>query len=166
MANDKYASKKYSLVKHSPVGNFKYSNRNRVFKLKKKSPYMSSIKQVTKMLRALENQNIEDHARNRVSKKKYVTVMGLQIVIPKLLQLGCHFMSLNYTVEMITTTVVVLDEMVRNREAEETGKEEDGEIGTEKTGKEKDSENESDEELAEVLKKRLVSGLNLKIYAK
>ncbi|QLL30877.1 hypothetical protein HG536_0A06920 [Torulaspora globosa] len=104
--------------------------------VKSNTPYISALKRIKKFLRDLE--------KNGAS---YVVVLGMGKATEKTLSLGCHFeQQLGKKVEVLTRTVELVDEV--SAESEESIENEDlRDIDRETT-----------------LKKRCVSGVELRVY--
>ncbi|GMM35162.1 hypothetical protein DASC09_024870 [Saccharomycopsis crataegensis] len=164
------------IIKHKPPSAFKYSNTNKIFKLKASSPFMSSVKQIQKKLSQIEKSIVLANARNKganIVKEKYLTVVGLQKVIPKLLQVACYFQERHHRVEILTKTVNTIDEFqIRNSSQPSQGAVDrncdTGEI-VEATSSclinDSGSEEEEEEEVEEsLIRKRSIAGLELKIH--
>lgn len=103
--------------------------------VKSNTPYISALKRIKKFLRDLD--------KNGAS---YVVVLGMAKATEKVLSLGCHFeQQLGKKVDVLTKSVEVIDE-----------------VATEENDLEDDPVEDRDRET--LLKKRPVSGVELRIY--
>ncbi|CCF59247.1 hypothetical protein KAFR_0G02130 [Kazachstania africana CBS 2517] len=101
--------------------------------IKSKTPYISAIKRISKKLQDPKPANI-----------KYITIMGMGKAVEKTLSIACYFQTKKQRkVEIITTSVDVIDEIA-------TEDNEESPVST--------------EDLETTLKKRTISGLRVKIY--
>lgn len=104
--------------------------------VKSNTPYISALKRIKRFLRDLE--------KNGAS---HVVVLGMGRAIEKTLSLGCHFeQQLGKKVEVLTKTVELVDEVAA--ESDESIESEDL----------RDADRET------TLKKRSVSGVELRVY--
>jgi ribonuclease P/MRP protein subunit POP7 len=88
-------------IKHGPSSNFKYSDLQTTVHIHKKTPYISAVKRVDKMLRQLSDKQ---------PRRTYITVLGMGAAIEKTINVGVHFQSIGCQVDILTKTVEVLDE--------------------------------------------------------
>ncbi|CEP20751.1 unnamed protein product [Cyberlindnera jadinii] len=91
------------LVKHAAPSQFKYSNLQTTVRIQHKTPYISAIKRVDTMMKAL---------KGRQPKKSYITVLGMGATIEKTMNIGVHFQAQGCRVEVLTKSVEVLDEFL------------------------------------------------------
>ncbi|AMD19640.1 HCL511Cp [Eremothecium sinecaudum] len=131
-------SKGKSLVvrKHPTIKTFNQEAVKRVIYVKSKTPYVSALKRVNKMLQMLEKQP--------ANTDKYITLMGMGQAVEKTLSVGCHFQEhKNHRVVIKTASTEVVDEVIKYSDGE-------------------DSVNEEDRETE--LQLRKVSGVEVRIY--
>lgn len=143
------------IVKHTPPLMFKFSNKDKFFRVKTSSPFMSCVKQIQKKLSKIEDNIKLSDKRNRGNntiKNKFVTVVGLQRVIGKVLLLANYFQQRGHKIDIRTITVNALDEFMMKEHKEE---ENDDRITN-------DVE-ESDEDDS-IMRKRKISGLEIDIF--
>lgn len=104
--------------------------------VKSSTPYISALKRIKKFLKDLHR-----------SGATYVVVLGMGKAIEKTLSLGCHFeQQLGRKVDVLTKSVELLDEVAVEDEDEDS------------------AEPIQDVDRETVLKKRTISGIELRIY--
>lgn len=123
--------------KHPSIKTLSHQKIKTTIYVKSKTPYVSALKRINKFMSQLPRHGSE-----------YVTVMGMGKAVEKTLSLGCYFQDTKgRKVEIITKSIEVLDEVVVN------------------DGDQEDEQNIlHEEDLETTLRKRLVSGVELRIY--
>lgn len=117
-----------TLIKHSPNTALRLQVENEtVFLVKSSTPHVSALKRINKMLDKFDktiNPSLK-HQRGEYKKVRYISVKGLGRAIEKTLALGVVFQTkLNYKVDVLTSTVEVMDE-IRVKNAVSNAKDED-----------------------------------------
>lgn len=115
-----FATKKFSmkkpekrLIKHSPntqiVG---VVQRETTFLVKLRTPFVSAIKQITKILQKFDKLRLNHRKYNNGEYKRvrYITVKGAGRAIEKAIAVGAKFAEMDYKVDYLTGSVEVLDE--------------------------------------------------------
>lgn len=102
--------------------------------VKSNTPYVSALKRVNKFLERLQKTGGSTH----------ISLLGMGKAIEKTLSIGCHFQTAKgRKVDILTTSVDVIDELEEMEQEEEDILDEDKET---------------------VLKKRTISGVEVRIY--
>ncbi|SCU87237.1 LAME_0D09296g1_1 [Lachancea meyersii CBS 8951] len=124
------------LVKHPSVKVLSHKQIKTTIYLKSKTPYISALKRVTKFMTQLQRQGAE-----------YVTVLGMGKAVEKTLSIACHFQEeKGKKVVVLTQSVALLDEILADENDDEN------------------VEDIEDEDRETVLRKRTVSGVEVRIY--
>ena len=106
--------------------------------IKSSTPFVSGIKRITKFLDNLAKKKFKN------AQVRYVTILGMGKAVEKTLSLGLYFEQEKFKrIEVYTKTVEVIDEMFADEE---------------------ESEEINDNDRETTLKKRLVSGIEIRIF--
>lgn len=100
-------------VKHSPNTTIlPLVQRETTFLVKLTTPFISSIKQIKKILKKFDKSKLNHKKYNNGEYKKvqFITVKGMGKAIEKTVSIGMHFQELGYRVDVFTRSVEVLDE--------------------------------------------------------
>ncbi|CAI4037404.1 hypothetical protein SMKI_02G2790 [Saccharomyces mikatae IFO 1815] len=123
--------------KHPSLKTLTHKQIHTTIFVKSTTPYVSALKRINKFL-----DGVHKHGSS------YVAVLGMGKAVEKTLALGCHFQdNKNKRIEVFTKTIEVLDEVVIQDHVD---------IETENDVEDDDKETQ--------LKKRTVSGVELRIY--
>ncbi|CCD24243.1 ribonuclease P/MRP protein subunit POP7 NDAI_0C05840 [Naumovozyma dairenensis CBS 421] len=133
---NKYGSK---LIRKRPtIKTLSHKTIKSTIYVKSSSPYISVVKRVHKFIEQL----------NKTGRSPYVRLMGIGKAVEKTLSIACHFQEeKGRRVDVKTISVDVIDELQYQEDHEE-----------------QEEEIENDEDRETVLKKRSVSGVEVKIY--
>lgn len=143
-----------TLIKHSPNTTLRLKVENEtVFLVKSSTPHVSALKRINKMLDKFDkaaNPGLK-HQRGEYKKVRYITVKGLGRAIEKTLSLALVFQTrLNYKVDILTSTVEVMDEIRVKNDVSNT----------------KDDDSDDDDEDATSFKVRSASCVEARIWLK
>lgn len=104
-----------TIIKHSPNSKIGLKTEaDTTFLVKSKTPYISAIKRIDKMLEKFDKASLDHkkYQRGEYKKVKYVVVKGMGRAIEKTTSIGLHYMTQKaYKVDIRTGTVEVLDEI-------------------------------------------------------
>ncbi|GMG44882.1 unnamed protein product [Ambrosiozyma monospora] len=152
-------------IKHAPPKPYSYTEGQHTIYIKSQTPYMSALKKIEKMIKRTTEDKFNKNGvsikpKLKNSKLKFITVKGMGKSMLKVLNLGLHFKGAGQLrVEVYTKTIGVLDEFKSvdsKKNATEEGNSGDANANDE------DSDEDGDED--DILKKRNVSSIELKIY--
>lgn len=121
--NKKLPLQHSTIRKHAPPSAFSHATSASLFKLKTSTPFVLAVKQISKLLAAIDSNTTKAKGRNRgrnISKQRSVVVVGLQRVLPRLLQIAVYFEERNHKVEIRTTTVKTVDEFQKQRSSNDS----------------------------------------------
>lgn len=143
----RYESKK--LIKHAPLRPYIHNELDTTVYIQSKTPFISAVKRIEKIINKFDkipNKNGELVSRGNLRKScKFITVKGMGKSIEKVINIGLHFKyDENFTVDIFTKSVGVLDEFVDAHDEENTK-----------------ADSEDDENL---LRKRNVGAVEVRIY--
>lgn len=125
------------VTKHPSLKTLTHKQIHTTIFVKSTTPYVSALKRINKFLDSVHKQG-----------SSYVAVLGMGKAVEKTLALGCHFQDQkNKKIEVYTKTIEVLDEVITEGQAD---------IDMESDVEDDDKETQ--------LKKRAVSGVELRIY--
>ncbi|EMG48468.1 POP7 Ribonucleases P/MRP protein subunit POP7 [Candida maltosa Xu316] len=132
-------------IKHSSnLKPFTETENKSIFLIKSSTPYISALKQITKLLNNFtKSKNVKKFQNESFKNVKYVTVKGMSKTIEKTLNLAIHFQDKNYKVDILTGSVKVLDEFVPTKNV---------------------PEEEEDEDDDRIYQKRMVSSIEVRIW--
>lgn len=139
-------------IKHSAnLKPFTETQSSSIFLIKSKTPYISSLKKITKILDKFNKtkNNNKKYQNEQFKNVKYITIRGMNKTIEKVLNLGIHFQDKNYKVDILTDSVEVLDEFIPT---------------TSTTNDDEEDDEEDDDE--RIYKKRMVSSIEVRIWIK
>lgn len=123
--------------KHPPVKILSRKQIKTTIYVKSVTPYVSALKRIKKFLRDLD-----------INASSYVVVLGMGKAVDKVLSLGCYFeQQMGKKVDVLTKSVDVVDEILTNDQEENEDEEPERDIDRETT-----------------LRKRTVSGVELRIH--
>ncbi|QHS71728.1 ribonuclease P/MRP protein subunit POP7 [Saccharomyces paradoxus] len=123
--------------KHSSLKTLTHKQIHTTIFVKSTTPYVSALKRINKFL-----ESVRRHGSS------YVTVLGMGKAVEKTLALGCHFQDQkNKKIEVFTKTIEVIDEVITEEQA-------DIEIKSDVEDDDKETR----------LKKRTLSGVEVRIY--
>ncbi|QLG74965.1 hypothetical protein HG535_0H02920 [Zygotorulaspora mrakii] len=126
--------------KHPTVKAFSRREIKSHIYIKSVTPYVSALKRIKKVLTELDK-----------SSATFVAVLGMGKAVEKTLSLGCHFEEqMGKRIEVLTKTIEVLDEVTEVDSDTASGNQE---------------LQEENEDLETILKKRTLSGVEVRIYA-
>ncbi|SCU93636.1 LAFA_0F17436g1_1 [Lachancea sp. 'fantastica'] len=124
------------IAKHPSLKVLSHKQIKTTIYIKSKTPYISALKRVSKFLSQLPRHGAE-----------YVTIMGMGKAVEKTLSVGCHFQEeKGKRVVVLTQTVALLDDILTEQDPGES------------------AEDMEDDDKETVLRKRTVSGVELRIY--
>lgn len=123
--------------KHPPVKILSRKQIKTTIYVKSVTPYVSALKRIKKFLRDLD-----------LNASSYVVVLGMGKAVDKVLSLGCYFeQQMGKKVDVLTKSVDVVDEILTNDQEEN-----------------EDEEPQRDVDKETTLRKRTVSGVELRIH--
>ncbi|KAH3688115.1 hypothetical protein WICPIJ_000886 [Wickerhamomyces pijperi] len=100
------------IIKHAPSKQFKYTDSETILNIQSKTPFISAVKRITKLLKDLPK---------RQPKYTYIIVKGSGRALERTLSIGIHFRDVERNkVEIFTKTLEVLDEIDAGDEDEDT----------------------------------------------
>ncbi|SCU84728.1 LADA_0D03444g1_1 [Lachancea dasiensis] len=124
------------LTKHPSVKLLSHKQIKTTIYIKSQTPFVSALKRVNKFLGRLQRHGAE-----------YVSIMGMGKAVEKTLSIACHYQEeKGKKVEVITQSIAVLDEVVKNGDTTE------------------EPEGIDDEDKETSLRKRTVTGVEIRIY--
>lgn len=133
-------NKNAKLIKKRPtIKTLSHKKIKTTIYIKSQTPYVSGLKRTKKFLADLSKHGA-----------KYATLLGMGKAVEKTLALGTYFsQEKGHKIEILTRTVKVIDEL-KSMDSQEDGAEED--------------ESVDDEDVETFLKRRTLSGVEIRIY--
>lgn len=111
---------KTQIIKHPPLRPYVHTELDTTVYVKSSTPFMSAVKRINKIITKFDeipNKRGKPVRRGNISKKvNYITVKGMGKCVEKVLNLGIHFKSENFSVDIYTKTIGVLDEIVNEED--------------------------------------------------
>lgn len=100
------------ITKHAPAKQFKYSDSDSLLNIQSKTPFVSAVKRVSKLLKELPKKQ---------PKYDYIIVRGSGKAVEKTVSVSLHFKEVERNrVEIFTKTLEVLDEIDNGDEDQDT----------------------------------------------
>lgn len=111
-----------TIIKHSPNTTIENKiERETTFLVKAKTPYISALKRIDKLLNKFDRSSVDHkkYQRGEYKNIKYLRIKGMGAAIPKTTLLALHYKEKKlYRVDLFTGTVEVVDEIKRASEFE------------------------------------------------